>query len=367
MGDLNRQDLRAVLGFLHDGARLLDLDAFVAYVLARLPDLVQSEATVYNEYSVRRNRIVWQQNPVDFAFAGSERIWERFASQHPILRHFGRTRDGAAVKFSDFVSQREFARTDLYNEFFRPVRVKHQMTFCVREPSGIVIAIALNRTARDFSERDRAVLNVLRLHLVGAYQNVEVVTHLSEKLARLEGAVETLDQGLVVLSRSGRVVTMTALARGWLQTYFGGDATRSKGLPAVLERWVRRHRAVVGARDSFPTPPPPLTVERDGKQLRARLIPYAGRDVILLEERHTVFDPAAFEAFAVTAREAEVLWWIMHGKTNGEIGTILGIAERTVEKHSERVLQKLGAETRTAAAALALETMQARVRAAAVS
>ena len=356
MSHLTAQDLRAVLAFLQDGAGFLDLDTFVTYVLARLPGLVASEATVYNEYSMKRNRIVWQQDPPNFASAGSERVWERFARrEHPILRHFERTKDGAAVKFSDFVSHREFARTHLYNEFFRPLRVKHQMTFCVREPGGLLIAISLNRTARDFSERDRAVLDLLRPHLAHAYRNAEVVTQISDQLVRLEGALDKLDQGLIVLSASGKVLTMTALARGWLETYFGVTTTRAGTLPDALERWVKRPQTAAGRAPAF-------SVEREGAQLLARLVPYAGRDLILLEERRTVVDAAVFDEFGLTTREADVLWWIARGKTNGEIGTILGITERTVEKHSERVLRKLGVETRTGAATLALETLQARSR-----
>ena len=63
-------------------------------------------------------------------------------------------------------------------------------------------------------------------------------------------------------------------------------------------------------------------------------------------------------AFKLTAREAEVLYWVVQGKTNRDIGDILGTSPRTVHKHLEHVFEKLGVETRTAAAGLAM----ARVR-----
>jgi DNA-binding CsgD family transcriptional regulator len=59
-------------------------------------------------------------------------------------------------------------------------------------------------------------------------------------------------------------------------------------------------------------------------------------------------------AFKLTAREAEVLYWVVKGKTNRDIGDILGTSPRTVTKHLEHVFGKLGVETRTAAAALAM-------------
>ena len=55
----------------------------------------------------------------------------------------------------------------------------------------------------------------------------------------------------------------------------------------------------------------------------------------------------------LTAREAEVLLWIAKGKTNRDIGEILGISPRTINKHSENIYKKLGVENRTAATAKA--------------
>jgi DNA-binding CsgD family transcriptional regulator len=56
---------------------------------------------------------------------------------------------------------------------------------------------------------------------------------------------------------------------------------------------------------------------------------------------------------ALTPRETEVLSWLAKGKTNRDIGEILGMSPRTVNKHLEHIFEKLGVETRSAAAALA--------------
>jgi len=60
------------------------------------------------------------------------------------------------------------------------------------------------------------------------------------------------------------------------------------------------------------------------------------------------------ERLQLTAREAEVLLWLSYGKSNGDISEVLKISPRTVQKHLERVYEKLGVETRSAAAAKAL-------------
>jgi DNA-binding response OmpR family regulator len=68
--------------------------------------------------------------------------------------------------------------------------------------------------------------------------------------------------------------------------------------------------------------------------------------------RHGRLDDAA-----LTPRETEVLAWLAKGKTNRDIADILGMSHRTVNKHLEHIFEKLGVETRAAAAALASAAM----------
>ena len=60
-------------------------------------------------------------------------------------------------------------------------------------------------------------------------------------------------------------------------------------------------------------------------------------------------------SLGLTVREADVLYWLIHGKANGDIGAILEISPATVKKHLEHVFEKLGVENRTAATLAALE------------
>ena len=59
----------------------------------------------------------------------------------------------------------------------------------------------------------------------------------------------------------------------------------------------------------------------------------------------------------LTPRAAEVLLWVAQGKTNADIGTILGISESTVKKHLLEIFEKVGVETRSAATLRALEVL----------
>lgn len=65
---------------------------------------------------------------------------------------------------------------------------------------------------------------------------------------------------------------------------------------------------------------------------------------------------ATLHKLGLSRRECEVLAWVAQGKTNGKIAAELGINLGTVKKHLLHIFRKLGVQTRTAAAALALRT-----------
>lgn len=58
----------------------------------------------------------------------------------------------------------------------------------------------------------------------------------------------------------------------------------------------------------------------------------------------------------LTPREMDVLRLVVEAKTNGEIGMLLGISEKTVEKHLDTIFRKLGVASRVEAAVLAVRT-----------
>lgn len=63
------------------------------------------------------------------------------------------------------------------------------------------------------------------------------------------------------------------------------------------------------------------------------------------------------EKLGLTEREAETLLWVAQGKSNGDIAAILGNSEKTVKKIMGHIFEKLGLESRTAAALRAVEIL----------
>jgi DNA-binding CsgD family transcriptional regulator len=165
---------------------------------------------------------------------------------------------------------------------------------------------------------------------------------------------------VIVLTDKGRVQSMTERARQWVKDYFGKACShQAHHLPENLQGWVTHQELQLAQEDKVPSPRQPLVVEHEGKRLVVRFVGdrVEGRYLLLLEEQRTAFSVSSLEPLSLTRRETEVLFWVAQGKTNPEIGTILGVSARTVQTHLEHVYRKLGVETRTAATMQALEML----------
>jgi DNA-binding NarL/FixJ family response regulator len=154
-----------------------------------------------------------------------------------------------------------------------------------------------------------------------------------------------------LVDNAARLVWQTPLARRWLPSYFDSPADL---LPAPLVAWLQ---ALAAGRELRPH-----TTTRGARQLVATLQGRTPDDdwlLVLREVNDAATVQATMAAFGLTLRESEVLYWVAKGKTNRDIGDILGSSPATVKKHLERVYEKLGVETRTAAAALAMQRVRA--------
>ncbi|KQV95852.1 response regulator transcription factor [Rhizobacter sp. Root1221] len=144
---------------------------------------------------------------------------------------------------------------------------------------------------------------------------------------------------------AGKAVWQTPLARELMQRYFDAPVGQ---VPEDVLAWLR---------SQADGDPKPLTVTREAKQLVLSLQQRTTDDdwlVVMREVSDAAVVQALLQAFRLTMKEAEVLYWVAKGKTNRDIGDILGSSPATVKKHLEHVFEKLGVETRNAAASLAI-------------
>ncbi len=175
----------------------------------------------------------------------------------------------------------------------------------------------------------------------------------AEVLAR--SALDAFGQATVaVRAVDGKIVWQTPLARKLLNDYFANPETVA---PEELLAWI----AAANAARKEQREPAALLVTEGQRRLLASFHDQTGDDewlVVLREENDASAVESLIAAFRLTQREAEVLYWVVQGKTSKDIGDILGSSPRTVNKHLEHVYEKLGVETRTAAANLAMGKMR---------
>ena len=190
------------------------------------------------------------------------------------------------------------------------------------------------------------VLARLRAHL-----ELQRLRRALEAEVRLRQSAETeleesLAQAVLVADPEGRIVFCTWRAHELLTRHLE-DFDPEEALPLAL---------LSGEPLSRPPSPIRLRVRRFAEST-ARA-DESGLAVLLLEEEAPDPSLGLLGALGLTERESEVLYWVAQGKTSPEIAIILGAALKTVKKHLQHVYEKLGVETRTAAALRASEVLQ---------
>lgn len=161
-------------------------------------------------------------------------------------------------------------------------------------------------------------------------------------------ALDTLRQHVFCIDKSGRVLWSTPEAQVLLNQYLQQD-DESVRLDERLSSWLPNGQA---GHD--------LVLPLAQKMLSVYYFKQSGEDEFLLkiQSPDVEIEPSSLEeSLSITYREAEVLLWLAHGKTNREIAEILQMSPRTVNKHLEQMYPKIGADNRTSAASIAIQTI----------
>lgn len=158
-----------------------------------------------------------------------------------------------------------------------------------------------------------------------------------------------LDQALLVANARGEVLFATRKTRIILQSLFA-EGWSENMIPDEIRIWL-----IKGDTSK------PLVVRHPKKgEIEIHNFPLSvSGSLSLMRIEHRIVDPGprALVALGLTAREAEVLYWITEGKTNPEIAIILNASPDTVKKHAANLYAKLGVPTRTSAARCALSVL----------
>ena len=232
-----------------------------------------------------------------------------------------------------------WARTDHFNGIARPMGWNDQLMM-VAQNAPTLVAVGMYRD-RAFTGREHGLARLLQPHLVAAWCRVRETEHPG-------GSTELMP---LSLSPTLRPLWLSAPHRQVLQAYFP-RWRETNALPELLRAWVDQSLASL-RQEPPPHPLHAFSVESARGRLLVRCFPDRPGGLVVLILVETAAKPPGGRPWAgsLTSREREILRWIADGKRDGEIAVILGLAPKTVGKHVEHVLRKLGVNNRTAAVA----------------
>jgi DNA-binding CsgD family transcriptional regulator len=269
----------------------------------------------------------------------------------PMVARWRTLRRSETLFLSRMASRSVFHRTNYYAHICRPVGLEDQLIGTLQTAPGTALNFSVNRD-KPFSDEEWILMEHTRRHVHGCVSRLRrsrTAAPAGPPLElQLDGALQPRDLPLAV--------------SGVLRRYFPHAAREIAAgrLPEIVQRWV--HHSMRSVRAS-PAAQPLLCLRTEGVDghLVSRVfpaLPAMGPTTLRFTEELRWPSAHVLRSRGLTARECEVLHWLIAGKRDREIGTILGCSGRTVAKHVENLRRKTGTDTRLGAAQVARRWMR---------
>jgi DNA-binding NarL/FixJ family response regulator len=330
---LSARDVSGLLSFVSELKDLDDPLAFPPRLLASLGRLIAAAEVGYSELNPAEQASVlqvWHTAGDEEVVTGGEQdelglLWWRLRPTHPVCGYRTTSNDWTqTLKVSDFATLRQFRETPIYDAFYRGELDYWLDMGLPATATKTRVFIFTRRGGRDFTDRDRLVLEVLRPYLEARYAAAETT---ARAVAALASAVEGTNgeaHRVVLCSSRGTIEFASRSSRALLARFAGLENGCLR--TALLDR--------------------SKVVLAQGSERLVIRVAKSGDLRVLLLDRHDA------RVELLTPREREVVDGIARGQANAEVALELGITTATVAKHLEHAYRKLGVSSRTAAAAL---------------
>jgi len=325
-----------------------DAQTFSSDLVRLLPSLISADICSYDSIDAHTQQADLKWTPADVVMIPDGfSILAKHVDDNPVIPHFRETGNGSARMVSDFVSQRTFRARPLYQEFYKHYRISFHLITALSTSKHTTLTLAYHRGRKDFSERDRRILNCLRPHVLQALQTAHSLSVLHQEASTRQVALASLNVPVLCTSANGSIIWVTSSCEDLLRKY--GLTIRQSSLPSALLQWIQPLTTPPNESLEVRQPLDPLAIPGPSGTLVVRYCECSAGFILMFEERAASFSLSTLIHLGLTRRESEILCWVTQGKTNPEIGTILDISRRTVQKHLERIYARLGVENRTAA------------------
>jgi DNA-binding CsgD family transcriptional regulator len=168
---LAARDVERLLRFVGNVEEIVGDEPFPPELLGELGNLVPADGVYYCELDrVRRRELAFAARRGDNFDMPDVPYWE-ISGEHPVCRVHNRGKFNA-LKLSDFVGQARLRRSRVYALWFRPMDVEYELNVAIPSPPWHTKTFLFDRGrgSRDFTERDRLVLDLLQPHLARLWQ-----------------------------------------------------------------------------------------------------------------------------------------------------------------------------------------------------
>lgn len=346
--NLTSNDWERINGCLLRLYRELDAEKHSRLMLEILNELVPAEQIVFNFLKTTGELSVITLPPNQVT---KEQVLAvaRYSHQSPIGAYYMATQDASWKMITDFMPEEEFHKLDIYQRGLKPLGINYQIGGILAVIGDTAHILTIHRTYQNFTEREREILNTLHPHLVTSHVNAVACTRANQSVAEIQAVVETAPGAYGYFGRDGKLAWLQPKAETWLNDFFPDEVKSAENIPQSINRVVQ---------ESFTKAHAPKSLE---KVLKAESLTVClggsplGGMILRLERKPSKPLPRFRPLPQLSSRQNEVLQWMVEGKRNGEIAAILGISERTVEKHVADVLQQMGVENRASAIIRAME------------
>lgn len=232
--DANRSTLLQLLG---DVQGLLHLDELRTGLLAALGRAVPSDWISINDLNPDPEQTVVLIEP-EFA-AEAHKLFARLAHENPLIQRYQETLDGRAYRFSDVITPERLHALALYQQFYEPIGLQHQIAFTLPHAPNHLLAIALSRRQGDYTDAERDLLNHARPYLIQAYRNAIEHTQLRAEIDRLRAKAPPTSHDLTTALTGRGLTGREAEVISWVAT--GRSNQSIANTLAISERTVQTH------------------------------------------------------------------------------------------------------------------------------
>jgi DNA-binding CsgD family transcriptional regulator len=171
MSSLRKADLHAGLRFVGALAEAAgDAQGFARAGVEALPALVASDITTLSVCDLASGRRSVVESPGGSLSAADRACFDRFFHEHPLVRYHAGDGGRGAHRISDSVAFTRFRHTALYSDYYRRIGIDHAVALPVRVDDRTLVSFVLNRRARDFSDRECELLDLVGAHLAPLYR-----------------------------------------------------------------------------------------------------------------------------------------------------------------------------------------------------